>query len=163
LEYGFLTVRHRPHAPAPARFPGELPKAQPSASINPASIRSRQSEETNRGQSSASAVSPPRQSHSGLPRAGFMTFRIWFCLTNPKSWQATAISSCRETISCSCQLGLESVFHWWHRFGAGGPPRGRVGAGTLGHYCGSGDARSRSAVYWRRVHARRRETPKPAA
>jgi hypothetical protein len=96
LEYGFLTVRHRPHAPPPARLP-ELPKAQPSASINPASIRSRQSEETNRGQSSASAVSPPRQSHSGLPRAGFMTFRIWFCLTNPKSWQATAISSCRET------------------------------------------------------------------
>jgi hypothetical protein len=108
-------------------------------------------------------VSLPWQSRSGPPRAGFMTFRIWFCLTNPKSWQATAISSCRETISCSCQLGLESVFHWWHRFGAGGPPRGRVGAGTLGHYCGSGDARSRSAVYWRRVHARRRETPKPAA
>jgi hypothetical protein len=55
LEYGFLTVRHRPHAPAPARFPGELPKAQPSASINPTSIRSHPNEETNRGQSSASA------------------------------------------------------------------------------------------------------------
>ena len=55
LEYGFLTVRHRPHAPAPVKIPEEVPKAQPGASINPASIKSRPNEETNRGQSSASA------------------------------------------------------------------------------------------------------------
>lgn len=51
LEYGFLTVRHRPHAPAPVTFPEELPKAQPSGSVNPTSIKSYPNEEKNRGQS----------------------------------------------------------------------------------------------------------------